>query len=122
MNNLSEQVVSCVKASSVGEVSAIGMGAGLSDYGQRSAIGIARSSLELSYKPKEPNSLDRKPARDALASELITLMEGHSKDDCLEALLEARKVVNAPFQVVAHSGASLQKPGAGKKAREESKA
>lgn len=92
----------------------------LNDYGQRSAIGMARSYLD-TQKFKEPNSLDLKANRDALANELVSLMEGHSEEDCIAALQEARKWVNAPFVDEAMLGfqagrVGLMKPGEKKKA------
>lgn len=97
----------------------------LNDYGQRSAIGMARSYLD-TQKFKEANSLDLKVGRDALASELVSLMEGHSEEDCIAALQEARAWVNAPFVDEAMLGfqagrVGLMKPGEKKKAKAETK-
>lgn len=101
----------------------------MSDYGQRSAIGMARSHLDTG-KFKEGNTLDVYGRRDALAAELVALMDGHSDEDCIAALQEARKWVNAPFvdeamlgfQAAREKRGALTTPGAQKRARAEAKA
>ncbi len=109
-NKLSDQIISCVNES------------GLNDYDQRSAIGMARSWLEngkpITWNPEQV----RNEKRDQLAKDLVALMDGQDKAECIEALSDARRVVNAPFQIETSGGSALQKPGAARKAREVAKA
>lgn len=93
----------------------------LTDYSQRSALGMARTfARDRKAVAVAVNSLDLKPRRDALAVDLVKLLEEHSEKECVIALEAARKVVNAPFQVgrfVGSKGAGvLNKPGPKKKA------
>lgn len=111
---LTEQVLTAVQATA----------GHLNDYGQRSAIGMARGYLD-TPKFKEGNTSDAKLGRDALASELVSLMEGHSEEDCVAALIEARKWVNAPFVDEGMlgfraGGKDLLKPGDKKKGKTKS--
>lgn len=73
-------------------------GSGLADHDQRSALGMARSWLD-NGKPIRwnPDQIEY-PKRDQLAKDLVALMEGHGREECIEALLAAREAVNLPFQ------------------------
>lgn len=73
-------------------------GSGLGDYDQRSALGMARGWLD-SGKPIRwnPDQVEY-PKRGQLAKDLVALMEGYGREECIEALMVAREAVNAPFQ------------------------
>lgn len=73
MKQLTQQITASVEATT----------GSLNDYGQRSAIGMARSYLD-SQRFKESNLL-------------VTIMEGHDESDCIAVLQEARAWVNAPL-------------------------
>ena len=110
MSTLSEQIIAAVKATD----------GTMDDYAQRSAIGMARSTLDMEPRIK-PNSYDPYERRDALASQLVELMEeSGDTEECVEALLAARRVVNAPYlQAGVHGTKELLKPGARRKAEKE---
>ena len=73
-------------------------GSGINDYDQRSAIGMARMWLD---NPKSlklaANPADLYAGRDQLAADLVLLMDGRERVECVEALSAARAEVNAPF-------------------------
>jgi hypothetical protein len=73
----------------------------LSDDGKLSAIGMARSWVT-NRKPVAVavNSMDLKPRRDQLAVDLVGIMEANpaTNEEYIDALLEVRKAVNAPYQ------------------------
>lgn len=90
MSELNDRILEAVQESS----------ARIDDYGQRSAIGMARSWID-SGKPieREINLADKYTARDDLAEALVTIMEGFdaSRQEQVNALAVAREWVNAPF-------------------------
>jgi hypothetical protein len=92
-------------------------GAPLDDYGQRSAIGIARSWIDNGHKPieREKNPADKYVHRDDLAEDLVVILEGHAREDAIEALQYARTVINAPFRDPGMNGQMVKqnilKPG-----------
>lgn len=72
---------------------------GLGDYDQRSAMGMARSTLEPSGKMKlaAPGLSEVYRKRDELALALVATLDGAKPADGKSALAEARARVNAPF-------------------------
>jgi hypothetical protein len=108
MSKLSDQIISLIAAS------------GISNDDQRSAIGMARSWIDGHELKLAANSLDLKPKRDKLAVDIVALMEANpaENEEHIEALSEARKVVNAPFQAARINRKELLKPRDMKKARE----
>lgn len=84
-------------------------GSGLNDYHQRSAIGMARGWLDSQKLKLAANTADLYPGRDQLASDLVALMDGRSRKDCIAALQVARAEVNAPFENEAMLGFQAQR-------------
>lgn len=112
MSELGEQLTECV------------MSSGLNDYDQRSAIGMARSWVDKREPIRWNPDQIQCEKRDDLAKALVALMaENPAEDeDYIEALQDARREVNRPFQSEAMLGfqagrKSLVKPGERKKAR-----
>lgn len=114
--NLSEQICQCVEDTNKT----------MNDYDQRSAIGMARSWVD-NQKPIERN--DYAPQlhanRDNLAEALVTILEGHERDEQIQALRDVRQMVNAPFidprmmgyQASRAKKGALLSPGEKKKAK-----
>lgn len=109
---LSQAVMECVLASS----------AHVNDYDQRSALGMARSWLDnqepIRWNPDQVHY----PLRDALAEELVKLIEEAEPEDAIVALSLAREKVNEPFldpgmARFREGGRTLAKPGKNKKER-----
>lgn len=108
---LNDQIVSCVVDS------------GINDYDQRSAIGMARTWVDKREPIRwNPEQIEY-PKRDQLAKDIVAIFEANpaTNEEYVEALQDARRVVNAPFQVQTHGGARLGKPGEKKKAAEAAK-
>lgn len=77
---------------------AVVMGSGLGDYDQRSAIGMARSWLDQGEMKLACAGLEALyGARDALAGKIVDVIRGAGREDAIEALQNARGVVNEPF-------------------------
>ena len=75
-------------------------GTKMSDYDQRSALGIADSYVRGSANIDTPQAAydDEGPVnRDGLAAALIEALGNIDKEECREALREARRHLNAPF-------------------------
>jgi hypothetical protein len=119
--NLSKQMIDTVKATNPQELTPTGMGVGLNDYDQRSAIGMARAWVDNREPIRWKVEQVEYPKRDQLAKDLVSLMEENpaEPEEYVEALKAVRKVVNAPYQRDSvHTGADLRKPGEKKKAKE----
>lgn len=117
--NLSKQMIECVKATNPQELTPTGLGLGLNDYDQRSAIGMARSWVDNREPIRWKVEQVEYPKRDQLAKDLVSLMEETpaEPEEYVEALRAVRKVVNAPYQRDSvHTGRDLQKPRDKKKA------
>lgn len=83
---LSEQVLETV------------LDSGLGDGDQRSAIGMARSWLDLSEVKSACLGLETLyRGRDALAGRLVEVIRGAGREEAIEALRAARDVINEPF-------------------------
>lgn len=72
---------------------------GLNDFDQRSALGIARSSVEPNAKPYEGAVAVKHlmKGRDELALRLIAVLDGVKRDEAVAALAHARSLINAPY-------------------------
>lgn len=70
---------------------------GLVDYDQRSALGLAYNWTK-EHKLFVPTAHEAYMKRDALANEIIQLLQDSPDDDHREALAEARQVINEPFK------------------------
>ncbi len=119
--SLQKQMIEAVKATNPQELTPTGMGVGLNDYDQRSAIGMARSWVDNREPIRWKVEQIEYPNRDQLAKDLVSLMEASpaTDEEYVEALKAVRKHVNAPYlRESVHTGADLRKPGEKKKAKE----
>lgn len=91
-NALTQAIIDCVMATN----------GKLDDYGQRGALGMARTWLE-NNKPivVGANPADKYPLRDKLAVDLVMIFEtssiSYTKEQGIAALQAARALVIAPF-------------------------
>ena len=110
------------------QITEVTLKARLTDYDQRSALGMARSWIDNQEPIRwNPDQIEYK-RRDQLAKDLVALLESSPTDrsEGIEALQAARKAVNAPFLNPEMLGfqarrAELLKPGERRK-RTEAKA
>ena len=70
---------------------------GLVDYDQRSALGLAHNWTR-EHKPFVLTQHEAYMKRDALANQLIELLQEFPDEDHREALATARQAINAPFK------------------------
>ena len=70
---------------------------GLVDYDQRSALGLAYNWTK-EHKAFVPTQHEAYMKRDALANQLIELLQEFPDEDHREALATARQVINEPFK------------------------
>jgi hypothetical protein len=80
------------------EIIALVEGAGVNQYDQRSALGVARSWMDSGeFAGAGPGLENLYGGRDRLARSLVAALEGVPRGEQLVALASAREKVNAPF-------------------------
>ena len=90
MNQLTNQLLSCVQATDKT----------IPWYDQRSAMGLARTWIgKRDFKRSEYHPVTMK-RRDDLAEEVIALLaaDGRGNDELISTMIEARAIMDAPFQ------------------------
>lgn len=114
MSELSELMIARIEAAK----------AKVNDHDQRSAIGMARTWVDRREPIKRNSEQIEYPNRDQLAKDLVAEMEAHPAENSeyVEALLEARKHINAPYLLAGRTGGAILKPGERRKLSEKAKA
>ena len=87
METLESRVVECVKATTKN----------MTDYDQRSALGIARSWIDKRKPIERADPFYKMGRRDDLAEALVEILKDCEAEEGVAALGVARDMVNAPF-------------------------